>query len=172
MAMSGLTDLMTMAKPNEALKARIIALLARGPDMCLQCGRCTSGCTAFRLLELKPHEIVCSAKMGFVEELVSSKSIWDCALCLKCAERCPQEVSPYELILSLRNEAISKGLEIPEALRDILMTLMETGLAFKPKKAVDREGKAYGREELGLPALRTGLSEQALMALMELLGGA
>ena len=172
MAVSGLTDLMTMAKPNEALKARIVALLARGPDMCLQCGRCTSGCTAFRLLELKPHEIVCTAKMGFVEELISSKSIWDCALCLKCAERCPQEVSPYELILSLRNEAISKGLEVPEALRDILMTLMETGLAFKPKKAVDREGRAHGREELGLPAVKTGLSEQALMALMELLGGA
>jgi len=163
---------MTMARPSEELKTRIAALAAREPDMCLQCGRCTSGCTAFKLLELKPHEIVCSVKMGFVEELVSSKTIWDCALCLKCAERCPQAVSPYELILALRNEAVLKGLEMPEGLREALMSIMETGLALRPRKAVDKEGRAYGREELGLPELRTGLPEQALMALMDMMGGA
>jgi len=167
-----MTDLMTMAKPDEALRRKISSRLARWPDFCLQCGRCTSGCTAFRLLELKPHEIVGSARMGFVEELVSSRAIWDCALCLKCAERCPQEVSPAELILVLRNEAVSRGLEVPEGLRNILMSLMEVGLAFGPRKAMDRSGRTYGRDELGLPEVRTGLSEGALMALMELLGGA
>ena len=110
--------------------------------------------------------------MGFVEELVSSKAIWDCALCLKCAERCPQEISPAELMLVLRNEAISRGLEVPEGLRNMLMSLMETGLAFGVKKALAKDGRTYGRDELGLPAVETGLSEPALMALMELLGGA
>ncbi|HDI01939.1 MAG TPA: 4Fe-4S dicluster domain-containing protein, partial [Candidatus Bathyarchaeota archaeon] len=93
---SSLTDLMTMAKPEEALKAKLTALVAVKPDACLQCARCTSGCTAFRLLELKPHKIVGSARLGFLEELVSSTAIWDCALCLKCAERCPQGISAAE----------------------------------------------------------------------------
>ena len=169
---SSLTDLMTMAKPEEGLKAKLTALVAVKPDACLQCARCTSGCTAFRLLELKPHEIVANARLGFLEELVTSKMIWDCALCLKCVERCPQGVAPAELILALRNEAIAKGLEVPERLSSMLMTIMERGLAFAPRKAVARDGRSYGREDVGLPLIQTGLSEAALMVLMELLGGA
>ncbi|HDJ26631.1 MAG TPA: 4Fe-4S dicluster domain-containing protein [Candidatus Bathyarchaeota archaeon] len=172
MSASSLTDLMTMAKPKEELKVKLTALMAVKPDACLQCARCTSGCTAFRLLELKPHEIVGSARLGFLEELVSSTTIWDCALCLKCAERCPQGISAAELILALRNEAVSRGLEVPGRLSAILMSVMERGLAFEPRRAVTRDGKAFGREELGLPSLDVGLSEEALMALMELLGGA
>jgi len=169
---SSLTDLMTMAKPEEALKAKLTALVAVKPDACLQCARCTSGCTAFRLLELKPHEIVGSARLGFLEELVSSTAIWDCALCLKCAERCPQGISAAELILALRNEAVGRGLEVPEKLGAILMSIMERGLAFEPRKAITKDGRAVDRADLGLPSLDVGLSEGALMALMELLGGA
>ncbi|RLI12525.1 hypothetical protein DRO33_02540 [Candidatus Bathyarchaeota archaeon] len=161
-----------MAKPSEELKARITALMAEKPDACIQCGRCTSGCTAFKLLELKPHEIVGSARLGFLEELVSSKMIWDCALCLKCAERCPRGISAAELILALRNEAIARGLEAPERLNAMLMSIMERGIAFEPRKAITKDGRAVGREDLGLPPLEVGLSEAALMALMELLGGA
>jgi len=170
--LSGLTDLMTMAKPNEELKRKLAPLLAKLPDACLQCARCTSGCTAFRLLELKPHEIVACARLGFLDELVSSKAIWDCALCLKCVERCPQGVAPAELILALRNEAAARELEVPEGLSTVLMSIMERGLAFAPRKAVARDGRAYGREDVGLPALEVGLSEAAMMALMELMGGA
>ena len=168
---SSLTDLMTMAKPSEELARKLAPLLARLPDACLQCARCTSGCTAFKLLELKPHEIVANARLGFLEELVSSKAIWDCALCLKCVERCPQGVAPAELILALRNEAMSKGLEVPEGLSSMLMSIMERGLAFEPRKAVAKDGRAYGREDVGLPPAEVGLSEGALMVLMELLGG-
>jgi len=167
-----ITDLMSMARPNEELKEKLTAFLANSPDMCLQCARCTSGCTAFELLELKPHEVVALARLGFLEELVASSTIWDCALCLKCVERCPQRIGPAELLLALRNEACSRGLEIPEGFRSVLMTLMETGMAFPPRRRPARDGRSYGREEVGLPEVRMAPSEVALMALMELLGGA
>ena len=166
-----MVDMMTMAEPSEELREKLSTLLPLRADLCLQCARCTSGCTAMKLLELKPHEIVALTRLGFIEELVSSTSIWDCALCLKCVERCPQGVAPAEVILALRNEAVSRGLEVPEGLRNMLMAVMETGLAFGPRKLPAKDGQAYGREDMGLPALETGLSEAAIMALMDLLGG-
>ena len=167
-----LTDLMSMARPSPELRKRISASLPGKADFCLQCARCTSGCTAMRLLELKPHEIVALVRLGFVEELISSKSIWDCALCLKCVEKCPQEVAPAELIMALRNEAVARELEVPERLSAMLMSILESGLAFGPRKRTARDGRSYGREDLGLPEVRVGLSEAAVMALMDLLGGA
>ena len=170
--MPSLVDLMTMAEPSEELKRKLNAHLPLRTDMCIQCARCTSGCTAFRLLELEPHQIVALARLGFLDELVSSKVIWDCALCLRCVERCPQDVAPAEVILALRNEATARELEVPEKIMAMVMSIMETGLAFGPTKRAARDGRSYGREDVGLPPVETGLSEGALMALMELMGGA
>ena len=167
-----LVDMMSMALPSPELREKISALLPGKADFCLQCARCTSGCTAMKLLELKPHEIVALVRLGFLEELISSKSIWDCALCLKCVEKCPQEVAPAEIIMALRNEAVERELEVPERLNAMLMSILETGLAFGLRKRVARDGRSYGREDVGLPEIKVGLSEEAMMALMELLGGA
>ena len=43
---SSLTDLMSMAKPDEELKRKIVPFLPRLPDLCLQCAHYTSGCSA------------------------------------------------------------------------------------------------------------------------------
>lgn len=88
----GIVDLMSMAKPNLEARDKLIAKL-RNLEMtnCFQCMKCTSGCTALKLLELKPHEIMKMVNLGFVDELPSSEIIWTCATCLKCVERCPKK---------------------------------------------------------------------------------
>ena len=53
---------------------------------CFQCMKCTSGCTALKLLELKPNGIIKLVNLGFVDELPSSDIIWTCVTCLKCVE--------------------------------------------------------------------------------------
>lgn len=87
----GLTDLMSMAKPNLQSREKILLKIG-GKELvnCFQCLKCTSGCTALKLLELKPHEITRLVNVGFVDELASSDIIWTCATCLKCVQRCPQ----------------------------------------------------------------------------------
>jgi heterodisulfide reductase subunit C len=149
-----LTDLMSMAKPNVEARNKILARLG-GKELvnCFQCIKCTSGCTALKLLELKPHEIVKLVNLGFVDELPSSDIIWTCATCLKCVQRCPQKASPYHLIIALRNLAVEKEAKVPEAYLKMVSQILETGLVETPQKIVTRKMETVDRECLKLPKI-------------------
>jgi len=107
-----------------------------------------------KMLELKPHEIVSLAKMGFIEELLTSGIAWACATCLKCKERCPQAVAPVDLILALRNLAVEKEANVPESFLRSLSAILETGFVQKPQDTVTRRLERVNREKLGLPEFR------------------
>ncbi len=149
-----LTDLMSMAKPNAESNAKIVARLG-GRDFlnCFQCMKCTSGCTALKLLELKPHEIEKLVNLGFVDDLASSDLIWTCATCLKCIERCPQKASPYHVIVSLRNLAVEREAKVPEAYMKAVSQILETGLAETYQRVITKKMVTVDREGLKLPKL-------------------
>jgi len=151
----GVTDLMSMAKPNLESRNKILSGL-KGKELvnCFQCLKCTSGCTALKLLELKPHEIVKLVNLGFVDELPSSDIIWTCVTCLKCVQRCPQKASPYHLIIALRNLAVEKEAKVPETYMKIVSSILETGLAETPQKIVTRKMETVDRDCLRLPKIR------------------
>lgn len=111
-----LKDLMSMAQPKSELNSKLLRKLRNyRPLNCYQCMRCSSGCTSLKLLELKPHEIANLVKLGLTEELIASGIAWTCATCLKCKERCPQKVTPYDLIMALRNQSVELEAKVPEA---------------------------------------------------------
>jgi len=150
-----ITDLTTTKKPDSALRLKILAKIGeQKPRNCFQCIRCTSGCPSMKMLELKPHEIVSLARLGFIEELVTSGIIWTCATCLKCKERCPQAVAPVDLILALRNLAVEKETKVPESFMHSLSAILETGFVQKPQETVTRKLEKVNREKLGLPTFR------------------
>jgi heterodisulfide reductase subunit C len=146
--------LMSMAKPNIESRDRILAKL-RGRELvnCFQCIKCTSGCTALKLLELKPHEIIKLVNLGFVDELPSSDIIWTCVTCLKCVQRCPQKASPYHVIMALRNLAVEKEAKVPEGYLKAVSQILETGLAEASQKVVTRKMETVDRECLKLPKI-------------------
>jgi heterodisulfide reductase subunit C len=150
-----LVDLMSTTKPNLELRDVILSKLGgRQLVNCYQCIRCTSGCTALKLLELKPHEIVKLVNLGLVEDLPSSDIIWTCATCLKCVQRCPQKASPYHVIMALRNLAVERGAKVPEGYLKIVLQILETGLAEAPQKVVTRRMETVDREFVKLPKIR------------------
>ncbi len=149
-----LTDSMSMAKPNLETRAKILQKLGRENLVnCFQCMKCTSGCTALKLLELKPHEIQKLVNLGLVDELVSSSVIWTCVTCLKCVERCPQKASPYHAIIALRNLAVEREVKIPEAYMKAVSQILETGMAESMQKITTRNMDACDRESLKLPKI-------------------
>jgi heterodisulfide reductase subunit C len=167
----GLTDLMSMDKPNFKSREKILAKL-RGKELinCFQCIRCTSGCTALKLLELKPHEIEKLVNFGFVDELAASDIIWTCATCLKCVQRCPQKASPYHVIIALRNLAVEREAKVPEAFMKAVSQILETGLAEAYQKVTTRKMEACDRESLKLPKIpapKEGFQAVFLRALEE-----
>ena len=147
-----ITDLMTSKKPDAGLRLRVLGKIGEHkPYNCYQCIKCTSGCPSMKMLELKPHEIVALAKAGFIEELVNSGIIWTCATCLKCKERCPQEVAPVDLLLALRNLAVEMEAKVPESYLRQVSTVLETGFIQKPQETVTRKLEKVNREKLRLP---------------------
>lgn len=106
-----------------------------------------------KMMELKPHEVVSLVRLGFVDEVVESGIIWACAQCLKCKERCPQDVAPVDLLLALRNLAVEKEVDVPEmVLRNVSM-ILETGFILKTQDTVTRKLEKLNREKLGLPKI-------------------
>ncbi len=101
------------------------------PGYCYQCIKCTSGCPISRQLDgFNPHVFVAMAKMGFIDELINDKTIWACVWCMTCKERCPQDVSPMEVIRSLTQLAFERGIEPPTVgLKAQFGNIITTGFA-------------------------------------------
>lgn len=126
----------------------------QNPLNCMQCGKCTSGCTVMLLLENYPHRVVGRVKIGLIDELLKSNVIWACTRCLKCKETCPQQVSPVEVFLALRSLSLSEGQSLPEAYMKMLSTTIETGFIQEPVEVIGNDGEKYSREKLNLPPIK------------------
>lgn len=151
-----LIDLMTMAKSNKELQKKILSRLWEfHPDKCFQCMRCTSGCTALKLLELKPHEIMKLVGLGLGDDLVASDVIWTCATCLKCTQRCPQKTSPYHVIMALRSLAVEREATVPEAYLKAVSQILENGLSKTIQKITTHKMETFDRTSLKLPEIST-----------------
>jgi len=151
---TNIMDLMTTKNPDLELRSKVLRKIGdHKPYDCYQCIRCTSGCPAMKMLELKPHEIVSLVKLGFVKEVVNSGIVWTCAQCLKCKERCPQEVAPVDVILALRNLTVEMECNVPEGYLRNLSSILETGFILEPQPTITRNLKKLDREKLGLPKI-------------------
>jgi heterodisulfide reductase subunit C len=69
---------------------------------CLQCGRCSSGCTMRTETDILPHQLNRMILYGMRDELLRSKAIWLCVSCHTCFSRCPMEVDTPAMIDALR----------------------------------------------------------------------
>lgn len=140
------------------------------PEYCYQCAKCTSGCTASKFVpDYKPHMIVAMAKMGYVEELLKSGIIWACSECWKCAEYCPQDVAPVEVVIALKNIATQMNIKPPKPLNEMALTAIETGRIFKPMEVMSRDFELLTRETLNLPPLEKPPSTPSIGSRLKIL---
>jgi len=116
-------------------------------NYCYQCGACVADCPAHqRLNEFNPRTIILNALFGFEEELTGPDAlIWNCTNCYNCHERCPQMVSPIEVIIALKNISCEKGTN-PSSVKFIVDRVKGTG-ATVSFTSLSRKR----REELRLP---------------------
>lgn len=124
------------------------------PEYCYQCAKCTSGCTAAKVIpEYKPHEFVALTKMGLIEPIIKSGIIWACTECWKCGEYCPQDVAPVEVIIALKNIAVKMGYRPPEALVEMVKNAIEKGFIQDVMEIMTRDFEFVNRDSLKLPRL-------------------
>ncbi|MCK5628497.1 4Fe-4S dicluster domain-containing protein [Candidatus Bathyarchaeota archaeon] len=104
------------------------------PELCHQCGKCSSGCPVSSFLDFRPRRIVAMDQLGMIEELVKSEIIWQCAQCLTCKERCPREVAPYDVIQALQNLAFSYNFPLPEGYSALIDSILKNGVVQNPMR--------------------------------------
>ncbi len=118
-------------------------------SFCYQCGACVGDCPSTTYSDtFNPREIMLKVLYGLGEELIGEDSIaWECTNCYNCHERCPQEVKPVEVIISLKNMLADAG-HYPKSAAKIIETFEKTGRTVPMNAAVDRN-----RAKFGLPPL-------------------
>jgi len=119
-------------------------------SFCYQCGACVGDCpsASYSGARFNPREIMLKVLYGLGDELLTENSVlWECTNCYSCHERCPQEVKPVEVIISLKNMLYDQGL-VPEGVQNVIRTFEKTGRTTPISSAVDRQ-----RERFKLPPL-------------------
>ncbi|NIM20591.1 MAG: 4Fe-4S dicluster domain-containing protein [Candidatus Latescibacteria bacterium] len=118
-------------------------------SFCYQCGACVGDCPATTYgSDFNPRDIMLKVLYGLGDELLGENSIlWECTNCYNCHERCPQDVKPVEVIISLKNMLADLGI-YPPAVEKVIQTFEKTGRTVPLSDAVNRQ-----REKFGLPPL-------------------
>lgn len=123
-------------------------------EICDQCGKCSAACPVARHMEgFNPRQLVTKVYLGRIEELLRSDVNWNCTSCLKCRERCPENISPYDVILVLRNLAVRAGYDYPSGYDEFISTVIEYGIAQQPQIVRTRTRERRDRASLGLPSV-------------------
>lgn len=70
---------------------------------CFNCTGCTVGCPVTEIdSSYNPRMILRKALLGMRKEVLADDSLWLCASCYACYERCPQDVKITEVIGAIR----------------------------------------------------------------------
>jgi heterodisulfide reductase subunit C len=127
---------------------------------CFQCGTCTSDCPVARFSDTyRPRQIIRMTQLGLKDRVLNSDTLWLCAACFICTDRCPQDVEVASVIRVLRNLAAEKGM-VPLVFKEQACSILESGYAYKIP-----ELRLKKRETQGLPPLPKGNVESIRRAL-------
>jgi heterodisulfide reductase subunit C len=91
-------------------------------------------------------------QLGLRERVLRSDTLWLCAACFTCTDRCPQDVEVANVIRVLRNLAAQEGY-MPKVFAEQFTSILESGYAYRIP-----ELRLKKREVLGLPPLPKGNS--------------
>ena len=81
-------------------------------------------------------------QLGFIEELLESEDIWNCAQCLTCKERCPRDVAPYDIIQALQNLAFYHNKFFPKDYSIFINSILKEGAIKKSTRVRIRKNSS------------------------------
>lgn len=115
---------------------------------CFQCGTCTSDCPIARFSDsYRPRHLIRMVLLGLKKRVLTSDTLWLCASCFTCTDRCPQDVEVASVIRILRNAAVKQML-IPPIFKELGSNILKEGIAYRIP-----ELRLKKREQIGLPPL-------------------
>jgi heterodisulfide reductase subunit C len=83
------------------------------PQLCYQCGKCSTGCPVSEEMDLMPHQVIHLLSLGMEDRVLEANTVWMCAGCYTCAVRCPNDIDITRVMDDMRKEAIDRGIPCP-----------------------------------------------------------
>lgn len=122
---------------------------ARGLKSCFSCGTCSAGCPIHEAFpDFDPRKLAKMVSLGMRKEALSDPSLWYCAACHTCEQRCPQNVEFFGVLNVLKNMAAKAGYA-PDSWAGMARQLAKTGLAVPIDRALEKK-----RAKLSLPPFK------------------
>jgi len=78
--------------------------------MCYQCGTCTGSCPSAPRSSYRIRLFMRRNVLGLEEESLTDPDLWLCTTCYSCTDRCPRDIAPTDVIMSMRNLAYKRGI--------------------------------------------------------------
>lgn len=103
----------TVTTEYPSLAGAIHELTGTDPQLCYQCGKCTSGCPIVDQADLSPHQVMRAIQLGRTSKALTSRMAWLCVSCQICSSRCPQGIDVASTMDALKIIAVQAGLKPP-----------------------------------------------------------
>lgn len=96
---------------DDSLKRELKEKCGIDIETCLECGKCTGGCSNTHIFDFTPRKIVQLIKMGQEDRLYHLDALWTCVSCQLCVDRCPAGIDIARIIDFVREKAVKRGVE-------------------------------------------------------------
>ncbi len=107
---------------------------------CMQCGTCAGSCPLGYAMQFPPRKMIHYARLGRMDEVFSSASVWMCVGCYTCTLRCPREIDLTDTLWpAVRDKALQAGVQPPSELQAAFQNIYIYGnlLGQSPRKRLD-----------------------------------
>ena len=107
---------------------------AESLEWCYGCGKCVPVCPVDVVGEYGPRKIHRKTQTGF--SLLDDPDLWLCTTCGNCLRVCPKQVDMIKIMPAAREEAMTRGKEVPLELQGVLESTFKYGNALgqSPRK--------------------------------------
>ncbi len=119
---------------------------------CTECGRCTSACPANQTGKLlSPRKIMMDTRdrvtelgnqidkhgkdyqddKSLLDNYISREELWACTTCNACAEACPVNINPLEIIVEMRRYLVMEEAQAPASINNMFGNVENNGAPWK-----------------------------------------
>jgi heterodisulfide reductase subunit C len=123
---------------------------------CTECGRCTSVCPANITGKLlSPRKIMMDTRdrltevgnnldkhgkdhddgKSLLDNYITREELWACTTCNACAEACPVNINPLEIIVEMRRYVVMEESQAPASLNNMFSNVENNGAPWKYSQA-------------------------------------